>query len=401
MKRIVFIYLYIVTLLLSTNWVNGQELRIGIFRDYSIKKVAFDYNKGSYSIYADTSYIGSILPGESVQLIPVASNSVTLIFNGKTIGNFTKIQLIENELNSDLVIQLITPKVKIRRYKNDFEIFNDKGNLTIVNIVDESNYLAGVVESEGGGGKELAYYEVQAIISRTYLYRNIKRHEKEGFALCDRVHCQAYHNMLWYTPSIETGVTETKGLVLVDEDNKLIDALFHANCGGQTSHASYVWNGDLPYLQSFKDTFCIYTKQATWEQRIPQQTWADYLVKNYNYPVNDSIWGPLIFTFNQPDRLAFYHSAILGIPLRDLRSKFRLKSTFFNTYPDGTDVVVKGRGYGHGVGLCQEGAMKMAYYKYNFRQIALYYYPDAKIINLNQEDFYHYQNNPEPFDIKK
>lgn len=399
MKQKQLLYLYIFAIFLNVSLVRGQELRIGIFRDYSIKKVVFDYDKGSYSIYADTSYIGSILPGESAQLQPSANNMVALTFNGKEYGSFKKIRLVENELNNNITIQLLSPKAKIRRYQNDFEVFNDRSNLTIVNVVDESNYLSGVVESEGGGGKELAYYEVQAIISRTYLNRNINRHAKEGFSLCDRVHCQAYHNMLWYTPTIHKAVTETSGLVLVDSENNLIDALFHANCGGQTSQAKYVWNDDLPYLQSFKDTFCIYTKQATWEVRVPQQQWADYLVNNYNYPINDSVWGLLIFTFNQPDRMAFYHSAILGIPLRDLRSKFGLRSTFFNAYPDGTDVVLKGRGYGHGVGLCQEGAMKMANYKYNFRQIALYYYPDARLIDTRKEEFYQYKNEAKPFEI--
>lgn len=361
-----------------------------------MKNIVFDYDKGSYSIYADTIYVGSILPGESVQTQSFSNEMVQLTFNGKIVGNFKKIQLIENEPNNNLTLQLLSPKSKIRRYQNDFEIFNEKGYLTIVNRVDERNYLDGVIESEGGGGKELAYYEVQALISRTYLYRNINRHEKEGFSLCDRVHCQAYHNMLWYTPTIDTAVNTTEGLVLEDTNHLLIDALFHANCGGQTSNASYVWNNDLPYLQSFKDTFCIYTKQATWEKRIPQQEWADFLVKNYNYPINDSVWGSLIFTFNQPDRLAFYHSPVLGIPLRDIRSRFHLKSTFFNAYPDGTDIVLKGRGYGHGVGLCQEGAMKMAFYNYNFRQIALYYYPEAIIVDRRKEAFYEYQNNDFP-----
>lgn len=401
MKRTLTLYIYIFFLSFNSVWVNSQELRIGIFRDYSIKNVAFDYSSGSYSVYGDTSYLGSILPGESVQLQTASNNLIAVNYSSKNLGTFSKVYLIENQLNNNLTIQLINPKVKIRRYKNDFEVFNDKGNLSIVNIVDESNYLEGVIESEGGGGKELAYYEVQALISRTYLYRNINRHQKEGFSLCDRVHCQAYHNMLWYTPRIDTAVKATAGLVLVDSTNKLIDALFHANCGGQTSDAKYVWNNSLPYLQAFKDTFCIYTKQATWEKRLTQQEWADFLVNNYNYPINDSVWGPLLFTFNQPDRLAFYHSPILGIPLRDLRTKFNLKSTFFNTYPDGTDIILKGRGYGHGVGLCQEGAMKMAFYKYNFRQISLYYYPEAKIIDRRQQSFYDYKNDEMPFDIVK
>ena len=96
----------------------------------------------------------------------------------------------------------------------------------------------------------------------------------------------------------------------------------------------------------------------------------------------------MIYTFNQPERYAFYQYPWLGIPLRDLREQFKLKSTFFTSYPEGTDVVLRGRGYGHGVGLCQEGAMKMAKYKYNYMQIALYYFPGVTIIDATKQHFY-------------
>jgi stage II sporulation protein D len=374
----------------------AQQLRIGVFRDVQAKSIIFDYDKGSYSIYVDTGYFSSILPSESVQLTYTLDNLIELKYNYQLVGKFKKIKLIENQENNSISVQVTQPKVKLRKYQNDFEISVQNGALTIVNLVDIDNYLAGVIESEGGGGKELEYYKVQGLLSRTYLYKYWNKHEKEGFSLCDRVHCQAYHSMMRYTPKIDSAVAATRNLVMKDEKGVLIDAFFHANCGGQTSEAQYVWNNNVAYLNSFKDTFCIYTKQAIWEKRIPQQEWADFLVKQYNYPINDSIYGPLIFVFNQPDRLAFYHSSILGIPLRDIRDKFKLRSTFFNVYPDGTDVVLVGRGYGHGVGLCQEGAMKMAYYHYNFKQIAIYYFPGAHIVDLSKESFFE-DKEPNPF----
>lgn len=368
----------------------SQQLRIGIFRDVATKQVIFDYDKGSYSIFVDTGYYASILPSESVQLQVSANNLIELKHNYQVVGKFKSIKLIENQPNSNLSIQVTQPKTKVRKYQNDFEIFAKDGVLTIVNLVDIDNYLAGVVESEGGGGKQLEYYKVQALISRTYLFKYFNKHEKEGFSVCDRVHCQAYHSMMRFTPTIDSAVKATKNLVLEDENNTLIDAFFHANCGGQTSEAKYIWNNNIPYLNSFKDTFCIYTKQAVWDKRISQQEWADFLVQQYNYPINDSVYGPLIFTFNQPDRMAFYHSSLLGIPLRDIRDRFKLRSTFFNVYPDGTDVILTGRGYGHGVGLCQEGAMKMALFGYTFRQIALYYFPGAHIVDRQRNEFFKY-----------
>jgi len=366
----------------------AQQMRIGVLRDYDVKRILFAYNDGSYSILADTSEFGAILPNEFVDVIYKSSQQIELKKGVISLGTFKKIILQETKSGFSISLSCKEPTVKERKYKNDIEITAGTEGLTIVNLVDISNYLSGVVESEGGSGRELEYYKVQALMSRTYALKYIHKHDNEGFSLCDRVHCQAYHSMLRFSPTIEEAVVNTDGIVMEDENDELVDAYFHANCGGQTSEAEFVWNVNISYLNSFKDTFCVYTKQATWEKRIPQQQWADFLVKRYNYPLNDSIYGPLIFSFNQNERMAFYQSPALGIPLRDLRTEFNLKSTFFSTYPEGMEVVIRGRGFGHGVGLCQEGAMRMAKYGYNYHQIAVYYFPGIHLVKLDQESFF-------------
>ncbi len=356
-------------------------MRIGVLRDYQVKRIVFAYSEGSYNIIADSLDFEALLPSEFVELSLTADKKILLKKGVLELGKFSKVQLVATKLNNNLVYACKDPQVKERKYRDDVEIIPGETGLTVINLVDMNNYLGGVVESEGGGGKTMEYYKVQALMSRTYAIKYRGRHEKEGFDLCDRTHCQAYHYQLRFTPLIDSAVRQTAGMVMVDANNKLVDAYFHANCGGQTSEPDYVWNNKIPYLSSFKDTFCIYTKQATWEKRIPQQEWQDFLVNKYHYPIGDSVLGPMIFTFNQPERYAFFQYPWLGIPLRDIRDHFKLKSTYFNCYPEGTDVVLRGRGYGHGVGLCQEGAMKMAKYNYSYLQIALYYFPGIKVIN--------------------
>ena len=388
----------LVTLLVILSWfLHAQEMRIGVMRDYDVKRIWFSYNDGSYNIFGDSLEFGAILPNEFVEIIYLPTTKKVELKKGVTsLGTFTSVRLVESKAGFSLILTSKEPTVKERRYRNDFEVSAGEKGLTIVNVVDMHHYLSGVVESEGGGGKELEYYKVQALMSRTYALKYLKKHEKEGFSLCDRVHCQAYHSMLRFTPTIDSAVQQTAGIIMVDEHNQFVDAYFHANCGGQTSEADYVWNNNVPYLNSFKDTFCIYTKQATWEKRIPQQQWADFLSSRYNYPLYDSIYGPLIFTFNQPERLAFYHNAALGIPLRDLRQEFGLRSTFFSTYPEGREVVVRGRGFGHGVGLCQEGAMRMAKYGFNYHQIAVYYFPGVHLLRIPEQLFF-LQRSPSLF----
>jgi stage II sporulation protein D len=75
--------------------------------------------------------------------------------------------------------------------------------------------------------------------------------------------------------------------------------------------------------------------------------------------------------------MAFYLHPVYGIPLRDLRDHFKLKSTYFDAVVVGQEMMLYGRGFGHGVGLCQEGAMQMAKKGYAFDQILRYYYPGA------------------------
>lgn len=366
---------------------NAQQLRIGVLRDYSVKRISFSYNDGSYSIVADTTDFGAILPNEFVDL-SYEAGKVKLKKGVTELGIFDHVYLLQTTPSTSIVLNAKTPVVKARKYEDDFEISANTKDLTIVNLVDIDNYLAGVVESEGGGGRHIEYYKVQALMSRTYVLKYLGKHKKDGFDLCDRVHCQAYHSMMRLTPIIDSAVHQTHDIVMVDEKGAFIDSYFHANCGGQTCEPQYIWNEKINYLSTFKDTFCIYTKQATWEKRVSQDAWRKFLVQKYNYPIDDSTFASLIYTFDQPERKAFYIHPVLGIPLRDLREEFDLKSTYFSCKPEGAEVVISGRGFGHGVGLCQEGAMKMAKLGFNFQQIALFYFPGIHLVNLSEEKFY-------------
>jgi stage II sporulation protein D len=369
----------------------AQQMRIGVLRDHSIKRITFSYNDGSYSLYGDTSYFGSILPNEFVDVSQSKDGMVNLKRGTVELGDFKSIYLIQNSINTSLTLTSKSPTLKPRKYKDDFEITSSTKGLTIVNLVDMNNYLAGVVESEGGGGKHLEYYKVQAVMSRTYALKYKAKHNKEGFELCDRVHCQAYHSMMRFTPLIDSAVIQTSDLIMTSAKGDLIDAYFHANCGGQTCEPQHVWNGKVDYLTTFKDTFCIYTKQAKWETRVSQDKWRDFMVNKYNYPINDSVFASMIFQFDQVDRKAFYIHPVFGIPLRDIREEFNLKSTYFSCYPEGNEVVIKGKGFGHGVGLCQEGAMKMARSGIDFEQIMKFYFPGSEIIHFGQKLYFQQQ----------
>lgn len=367
----------------------AQDIDIGVYRGHNISRIDFSYYDGSYMISGDTLEFGAILPNEYVSLRKTSDNQIELKHGVRMLGRFQKVTL--KPTHNDLAVRLRPrlPVLKERKYRDGFEIVVGTNGLTIINKVSFKNYLNGVVESEGGGGKHIEYYKAQAVLSRTYALKHINRHKNEGFNLCDQVHCQAYHNMLTYTKDIEEAVTETDGEFIKDiVSQQLLDGYFHANCGGQTSRSDYVWKENIPYLQPFKDTFCIHTRQANWEKKIPKTEWRIFLVNNYFYPIEDSIYKSHIYHFEQTDRKAFYISPHLGIPLRDIRYHFKLKSTLFSCYPEGRYVVLKGRGFGHGIGLCQEGAMGMANHGLNYKEILAFYFEGIKFAHYFEKAFF-------------
>ncbi len=377
-----FIFIFLVI----SNASLSQLYEIGVLRRYQINDLLISYHKGSYNVYGDGEKKHTILPTESVE-IKVSGNKLSLIQGVQPLGVYDTIWVEESLPNHSFRIQGLGPKkLKERKYKNNLQITIDEDNmLKVINMVSMPNYLAGVIESEGGGGRHLEYYKVQATLSRTYLLSHLRKHVKEGFQLCDQVHCQAYHNMLIYTPSIIEAVKATKNIVMIDERFKLANGFFFANCGGQTSESDFVWNNAISYCRSVVDTFCIHTRQATWVKRIPKKDWEAYLVKEFAYPIQDTIFRNYLYYFKQEHRHAFYQIPQLGIPLRDLRYHFKLRSTWFDCHLEGNEVVLNGRGFGHGVGLCQEGAMNMAKKQYSYIQILQFYFSKVGLI-----DYYDY-----------
>lgn len=376
----------------------AQTMEIGVLRHIAVNKLEVKIVSGTYKLVGDDFVAAELNPNDVVSLEINTKNRVRAAQNGQVIGNFSNVYLKGLSKNDILSITVISPKVKVREYHGDLKTSNINNRLRLINLVSMNNYLAGVVECEGGPGHTETYYMVQAIMSRTYALKYKEKHRGDGFQLCDQVHCQAYYHRQMKTPSINHAVILTDGMVMVDKKNRLIDAFFYANCGGQTCDASYVWNVSIPYLTPFRDTFCINTSQARWTTKIPKQKWVDFLVSNYDYPISDSAYREKIFHFVQHERKAFFHGSELGIPLRDIRHEFSLKSTFFSCYEHEEFVVLEGRGYGHGVGLCQEGAMAMARQGYHFTQILSFYFPQVIIRFLEKSDYFqHLEKQPEDF----
>lgn len=360
--------------------VTAQEIKIGIFNTQNIKKLFLEAETGRYKVYFNGKKIYTLKSGRS--LVLNSGNSGITVSTPKKDYTAGKEISIKGKKKSVLNVKLMKPKLKARSYAGSLNIYSKKNSIKLVNLPPWDKYLAGVVEAESGTHAAKEYYKNQAVICRTYALQKWDKHKKDGFNLCDGVHCQAYKGIATSNDLIRKSVKKTKKLVILDENNRLIDALFSANCGGQTNSSEMVWTTAIPYLRSVKDPYCIDQRQAKWEKTIPTQKFKDFLKqKGINLPENISVQT---FAFKQPKRLKYYTINSQQIKLTTIRYGLHLRSTFFEIEPDGNNLLFHGRGYGHGVGMCQEGAMNMAKKGKNYKEIIKFYYTGVKIKPMSQ-----------------
>jgi stage II sporulation protein D len=258
----------------------------------------------------------------------------------------------------------------------------------VINDIPLDNYIAGVTESEAGARSTLEFYKVQAILARTFALAHINKHVTEGFSLCDLVHCQAYYGKP-RDPNVFKAIEATKGKVVVDENLNLIIAAFHSNSGGQTANSEDVWGSRTTYLRSIVDTFSTKMPNSKWERKMLAEDWLSYLKLKHNFPVETDSGRNIALSFRQDNRKAYLECNNSKVPLKNVRQDLQLKSTFFSISKLNNDsIVFTGRGYGHGLGMCQEGAMCMAKKGYTYMDILNFYYRNVQLIDLSKLDFF-------------
>lgn len=367
----------------------AEVLDIGIYRGESLQRVIVTPANGSYQVFGDGKLITDIRPNDGFRVY-VDGQKVGLKSIDNNQGSFHEVTFIRKTWGNILRIKPTLPQGgREGKYNDNLIVSVEKGVLKMINRVYIEHYVGGVVEAESGSKQNSEYYKLQSIVCRTYALNNMRRHEEEGFHLCDQVHCQVYHGTSRFNELIPQAVQTTKGLVIVDSDINLITASFHSNCGGQTINAEDVWSMPLPYLQGVRDTFCLGGKHAEWETRISQKQWLDYLNKQHGYPVHNHQDIQRATDFNSIEqREIYYASGDSGIPLKQIRQDWNLKSTYFSVEPVESDIVISGRGFGHGVGMCQEGAMRMAQLGFSYTEIIHYYYSGVHLIDLSVLDFF-------------
>lgn len=255
--------------------------------------------------------------------------------------------------------------------------------------VSLEEYVAGVLSVEAAVEDEIEALKAQAIVSRTFALKNIGRHSDEGFDLCSNTHCQQFKAGR-ASEKLRRAVAETAGQVLQDSNGQLVDAYFHAACGGVTANIEALWGEPAPnYLRGVRDDYCASMPNHEWTDEIRSDQLAKAVASD---PLTDA--GRRIDNIVITKRDATGRAQIISIE-GDRRRQVRgwefklavgralgwnvLKSSRFSVSRQGPVFVFHGSGFGHGLGLCQSGAHVMARRGATSTQILDHYFPGTRV----------------------
>jgi len=300
-------------------------------------------------------------------------------------------------------------KQRDRAYRGDLKVIIGEKGLTLINILSVEEYLYGVLSSEMPASSPSQALRAQAVAARTFVFRNLGRHQKEGFNFCPHVHCQVYQGISAETPATIAAVRDTRGEVIVYND-KPIDILFHANCGGCLASDTFgkcnymeekidSFNLDIPksayseeeWFSNFPLAFCSKNRGSKFRwQRV-------YDREDFSIAFGGKIENLKNIILKEKGE-CFHYTEIEIVTSTDskslkgnlaIRNYFdRLRSSAFKIEKklsgkgQTSMLLFWGAGFGHGTGMCQDGAVGMAGDGYNWRKIINHYFSPVKIKKL-------------------
>ena len=260
-----------------------------------------------------------------------------------------------------------------------------------INRIGLEDYVAGVIAPEIGGNAPLEAMKAQAVATRTYTMARLinNNHKIDGFDLCSSTHCQVYRGLNGQTNQSKRAALETANLILMYE-NQPIEAFYSSTCGGISEFSGNLWSVQHPYLTAKPDYYCINIdampswsrRNINWERNFTTGELEDiFSIRNIRdiqiNKVNSSMRIEEVLIKSKDDDIF-----ITG--QYRLRDTFGLPSSLFIIQKDRNNVKFIGNGHGHGVGMCQIGAIVRASKGYDFREILEFYYENAEIIMENR-----------------
>lgn len=281
--------------------------------------------------------------------------------------------------------------------------FTDASSPIKVHLVRENvtqtlsleDYVLGVMRAEGSVETEPEALRALAIAVRTFALKNSGRHVTDGYDFCSTTHCQRFAGKNTATSTllesrIADAVRATEGYVLLDDHGQPIDAYFGASCGGETANIRDLWGATpVSYLRGVRDEYCDIGPHAKWTDTISHADLLRALQSDSRTDVGNRLDRISISKHDETGRAEFitvegeHRKTVRGWDFKIIVGRALgwnvLKSSRFEIGRSGSNFVFRGSGFGHGLGLCQEGAHVMAARGSSYQKILEKYFPGTVV----------------------
>jgi stage II sporulation protein D len=272
-------------------------------------------------------------------------------------------------------------------YRGSIVVETTKNGMDVINELPLDHYLDGVVRKELAPGWPMAVIRAQAVASRSFaLQRMIQRHGSP-YHVSSTDQSQVYGGRKAETPRIKQAVESTSGEVLTYQ-GRVIPAYFHANSGGFIEAPHKVWGGEpTSFIRPRRDRWSLRANHQQWSHEMSVTAIRKALTEaGHPAPSNGepSIEVAVELPSGRAQRVRYRGTrGSVTISANDFRVALgagRIKSTWFTAIRrSGSTVEFSGRGWGHGVGMSQWGARKMAEAGKSYREILQFYYAPTTI----------------------
>lgn len=363
-----------------------------------------------------------ILLGNSSRELQIDNDAYIISENEKLALVKSGNKIIVEPIYQDLLIQLGTKnfngkefylesvndsliKINNKKYRGRIKLINVDGVVKTINQLSLEDYIKGVMTKEMPVGKGTENYEALkafAIAARTYALNKIFN-SRTYYDLLPDVSDQVYGGADSEHPLSNSAVDETSGLILTF-DNQPAIIFYHSTCAGYTESSVNVFTKEeIEYLKSIKDgdtPYCSISPNFNWEEVIPEKTFIKRLfdaklLKSENYSIEkfniksrfpSGRINELEILLKNKDGISSI--SIFGNQIRSIIKNQSgngiLKSNNFviEINPE-RNIEIIGKGYGHGVGLCQWGAIAQSRAGKSYPEILSHYFPGTEIKKLN------------------
>ena len=285
-------------------------------------------------------------------------------------------------------------KVNDRYFVGDIVFHGLKENkFHVVNRLELETYILGVLQGETYDEFSLEAIKAQVVASRTYALSEIQENKDERWHLKSTTKSQVFLGISALKENLKKAVLETRGIVMMDRE-KVFRAYFSSSCGGATADlVSLPWEKDIASVMQGRE--CGYCKKMKpnnfyWEAKFPKAqilsaitAYGNKEIKNisdFTVHSKDNFGRALEIEISDGEKKFLFNA--LRFRNEILKEPAKLRSCMFQVNMEGQNIVFKGAGWGHGVGLCQFGSQGMAKEGRSFSDILRFYYSGVHFYKL-------------------